>query len=157
MEVTSPNLLNYIKIYDQILDDHTLDVFLRICKEEPNFNDAGLANPGNEQNLINKNIRDVKAWNLVNIGEKSRTKIFWANYFSFKINECIRRYFDDNNLWSENNEWSIKDIQVLKYEKNGKYNRKKIESSSGLVEKEIYKEHNVGDKKKKKGVLVVLD
>ena len=44
-----------------------------------------------------------------------------------------------------------------KYEKNGKYNRKKIESSSGLVEKEIYKEHNVGDKKKKKGVLVVLD
>jgi len=121
MEVTSPNLLNYIKIYDQILDSHTLDIFLRVCTQEPNFNEAGLANPENQLNLINKNIRDVKAWNLVNIGEKSRTKVFWANYFSFKFDECIRRYFDDNNLWSENNEWSIKDIQVLKYEKNGKY------------------------------------
>tara|TARA_R110000822_G_scaffold112494_2_gene243387 strand:- start:1716 stop:2315 length:600 start_codon:yes stop_codon:yes gene_type:complete len=121
MEITSTNLLSYIKIYDQIIDDHTLDVFLKICKEESNFNEAGLAYSKKENNIVNKNIRDVKSWNLVNIGEESRTKVFWANYFSFKFNEHIRKYFNDNNLWSLNTDWSITDIQVLKYGKNGKY------------------------------------
>lgn len=44
-----------------------------------------------------------------------------------------------------------------KYEKNGKYNRKKIESNSTLVEKEIYTQHIVGKSTMKKGVSIVLD
>tara|TARA_R110000803_G_scaffold94657_2_gene162360 strand:+ start:608 stop:1201 length:594 start_codon:yes stop_codon:yes gene_type:complete len=120
MEITSPNLLNYIKVYDQIMDDHILNTFLKICKEEPNFNKAGVAHSKEQPNFVNKQIRDVKSWNLFNIGEKSRTKIFWANYFCFKFNKFLKKYSSDNKIPEEN--WSILDMQVLKYEKNGKYN-----------------------------------
>jgi len=44
-----------------------------------------------------------------------------------------------------------------KYEKNGKYNRKKIETNSTLVEKEIYRPNSVGKFTNKKGISILLD
>jgi hypothetical protein len=44
-----------------------------------------------------------------------------------------------------------------KYEQGGKYNRKKIDSKSGLIEQEQYKESYVGKAKKKKGVPILMD
>ena len=120
MEITSTKLLDYIRVYDNILNKETLNVFLRICGENPNFNEAGITRSKEEPNFVNKQIRDVKSWGLVNIGEESITNVFWANYFSFKFNESIKRYNEDiGNIFSN---CSITDIQVLKYEKNGKYN-----------------------------------
>jgi len=121
MEIVYPNLLNYIRVYDDILGKQTLQTFLKICKENFDYKEAGITHSKKEPNLVNKQIRDVKTWSLGNISEKSRTNVFWANYFSFKFNEHIRKYFNDNNLWSLNTDWSITDIQVLKYGKNGKY------------------------------------
>ena len=44
-----------------------------------------------------------------------------------------------------------------KYEKNGKYNRRKIENNSILVEKENYTVVNIGKSRNKKGVPIVID
>ncbi len=44
-----------------------------------------------------------------------------------------------------------------KYEKNGKYSRKKVESNSALVEKEIYTPQSVGKISNKKGISILLD
>ena len=120
MEITSTKLLDYIRVYDNILNKETLNVFLRICGENPNFNEAGITRSKEEPNFVNKQIRDVKSWGLVNIGEESITNVFWANYFSFKFSESIKKYSQDigNSFF----DFSIKDIQVLRYEKNGKYN-----------------------------------
>jgi len=120
MEITSTNLLDYIKTYDDILNKQTLKVFLRICEENLNYVEAGITRSEEEYNFVNKNIRDVKSWNLVNIGEESKTKVFWANFFSSKFNEYIQKYNQD--IGNSISSFSIKDIQVLKYEKNGKYN-----------------------------------
>tara|TARA_R110000803_G_scaffold54619_1_gene111351 strand:- start:1136 stop:1729 length:594 start_codon:yes stop_codon:yes gene_type:complete len=120
MEIVYPNLLNYIRVYDDILGKQTLQTFLKICKENFDYKEAGITHSKKEPNLVNKQIRDVKTWSLGNISEKSRTNVFWANYFSFKFNESIKRYNEDiGNIFSN---CSITDIQVLKYEKNGKYN-----------------------------------
>tara|TARA_R110000822_G_scaffold276964_1_gene398926 strand:- start:235 stop:828 length:594 start_codon:yes stop_codon:yes gene_type:complete len=120
MEVTSTNLLDYIKVYDDILSKQTLNTFLKICKEKNNFKEAGITHSKEKLNFVNKQIRDVKYWQLVNIGEENRTNVFWANYFSFKFTESIRRYNEDIGNPSSN--FSVNDIQVLKYEKDGKYN-----------------------------------
>jgi len=120
MEITDAHLLNYIRIYDDVLNKKTLDVFLKICKKEPDFNEAGITHSKEKPNFINKKIRDVKSWNLINMGEESRTKIFWANYFCFTFNKFLKIYANDNQMPEQN--WSIEDIQVLRYEKNGKYN-----------------------------------
>ena len=120
MEMTFTNLIDYIKIYDDILSEKTLKVFLKICEENLNYNEAGISHSKEKPNFVNKNIRDVKSWSLVNIGEESRTKVFWANYFSLKFNESLQKY--NHDIGNSNFSFSIKDIQVLKYEKNGKYN-----------------------------------
>tara|TARA_R110000851_G_C13083762_1_gene566053 strand:+ start:1205 stop:1795 length:591 start_codon:yes stop_codon:yes gene_type:complete len=118
MEIVSPPLQNYIKIYDDIMDKNTLNTFLKICKENPNFNEAGIVSSKENPNLINKEYRDVKMWSLNNIGEKSITNVFWANYLSFKFKEALKKYSNDNNILSSGN---LLEMQVLKYEKNGKY------------------------------------
>jgi len=119
MEITSTNLLDYIKIYDNILSKQTLNVFLKICREKNNFEDAGITRSKEELNFVNKNIRDVKYWHLANIGIEEKTNIFWANYFAFKFHEYIKKFNEDIGNPSSN--FSINDIQVLKYGKNGKY------------------------------------
>jgi len=119
MEITSTNLLDYIKIYDNILSKQTLNVFLKICKEKNNFEDAGITRSKEELNFVNKNIRDVQYWHLANIGIEEKTNVFWANYFAFKFNEYIKKFNEDIGNPSSN--FSINDIQVLKYGKSGKY------------------------------------
>ena len=53
------NLIDYIRVYDDVLNKKTLDVFLKLCEENHNFKDAGLASKENG-NRINKKIRDEK-------------------------------------------------------------------------------------------------
>jgi|TARA_R110000803_G_scaffold53828_2_gene110399 hypothetical protein len=120
MEITYPNLLNYIRVYDDVLDKQVLQTFLKICEENPNFNEAGITRSKEEPNFVNKQIRDVKSWGLVNIGEESKTNVFWANYFHFKFMESLQRY--NQEIGNSFSNFSIKDMQVLKYEKHGKYN-----------------------------------
>ena len=120
MEIVPSTLQSYIKIYDKVMSENNSQVFLRICKEHLNFKDAGVVASKENTNVINKDIRDVQAWSLINIGENSRTNVFWANYFCFKFNIYLDKYANDNQITSPG--WSILDMQVLKYEKNGKYN-----------------------------------
>tara|TARA_R110000772_G_scaffold48782_2_gene111561 strand:+ start:605 stop:1198 length:594 start_codon:yes stop_codon:yes gene_type:complete len=120
MEMIPSTLQSYIKIYDEVMQKNTLNIFLKICKENPNFNDAEVVNTDkNKPFIIDKKIRDVKKWDLHNINEKNITNVFWANYLCHKFNKVLKQYSDDNEIFSK---WSILDIQVLKYEKNGMYN-----------------------------------
>ena len=112
------NLIDYIRVYDDVLNKKTLNVFLQLCEENHNFKDAGLASKENG-NRINKKIRDVKSWPLFNIGPESKTEVFWANYFTFKFNEYVQKY--NKSIQNEEINFLVKDIEVLKYEKNGKY------------------------------------
>lgn len=118
MEINSSNLIDYIKIYDDILNEKTLNVFLKICEENPNFIDAALAS-NEDNNPINKEIRNVKCWPLFNIGPESKTTVFWANYFNFIFKEYIQKY--NKSIKNVETNFIVKDIEVLKYEKNGKY------------------------------------
>jgi len=118
MEINSSNLIDYIRVYDDILNKKTLNVFLKICEENPNFIDAGLSSK-EQNNSVNKKIRDVKSWPLFNIGIESRTTVFWANYFNSIFTEYIQRY--NRSIGNEETNFILKDIEVLKYKKNGKY------------------------------------
>ena len=118
MEMNSSKLLDYIRVYDDVLSKPTLDVFLKICGENVNFSDAGLASREND-NPINKEIRDVKSWPLFNIGPESRTEVFWCNYFTFTFRKFIQKY--NKSIGNPELGFILKDIEVLKYEKNGKY------------------------------------
>ena len=118
MEINSSNLIDYIRVYDDILNKKTLNVFLKICEENPNFIDAGLSSK-EQNNSVNKKIRDVKSWPLFNIGIESRTTVFWANYFNSIFTEYIQRY--NKSIGNEETNFILKDIEVLKYKKNGKY------------------------------------
>ena len=118
MEINSSNLIDYIRVYDDILNKKTLNVFLKICEENPNFIDAGLSSK-EQNNSVNKKIRDVKSWPLFNIGIESRTTVFWANYFNSIFTEYIQRY--NRSIGNEEKNFILKDIEVLKYKKNGKY------------------------------------
>jgi len=57
----------------------------------------------------------------------------------------------------DNNRRKGSDKKREKYDKNGKYNRKKKESISGLVEQEKFTENTVGKTNIKKEVSIVLD
>ena len=118
MEINSSNLIDYIRVYDDILNKKTLNVFLKICEENPNFIDAGLSSK-EQNNSVNKKIRDVKSWPLFNIGIESRTTVFWANYFNSIFTEYIQRY--NRSIGNEETNFILKDTEVLKYKKNGKY------------------------------------
>mgnify|MGYP003666259344 FL=1 len=123
MEIVPSPLQSYIKIYDEVMEKNVLNTFLKICKENPNFNDAEIASFEKNKpffNYIDKKIRDVKKWDLHNINEKNITNVFWANYLCFKFNKCLKEY--SNNIASSFLECSILEMQVLKYEKNGMYN-----------------------------------
>tara|TARA_R110000824_G_scaffold36031_1_gene112278 strand:+ start:1476 stop:2078 length:603 start_codon:yes stop_codon:yes gene_type:complete len=123
MEIVPSPLQSYIKIYDEVMEKNVLNTFLKICKENPNFNDAEIASFEKNKpffNYIDKKIRDVKKWDLHNINEKNITNVFWANYLCFKFNKCLKEYY--NNIESSFLGCSILNIQVLKYEKNGMYN-----------------------------------
>jgi hypothetical protein len=118
MEIDSSNLSEYIRVYDDILSERTLNVFLKICEENSIFNHAGLASKENN-NPIDKKIRDVKSWPLFNIGVESRTSVFWSNYFNFVFRQHIKRYNKD--IENRESNCQVNDIEVLKYVKNGKY------------------------------------
>ena len=118
MEIDSSNLSEYIRVYDDILSERTLNVFLKICEENSIFNHAGLASKENN-NPIDKKIRDVKSWPLFNIGVESRTSVFWSNYFNFVFRQHIKRYNKD--IGNRESNCQVNDIEVLKYVKNGKY------------------------------------
>tara|TARA_R100000900_G_scaffold27948_1_gene21988 strand:+ start:3719 stop:4312 length:594 start_codon:yes stop_codon:yes gene_type:complete len=120
MEIESAHLTSYIKIYDEFFNPDTSDIFLKICKDHPTFKDAGIIKD-KEVWFIDKEVRDVKMWVLGNLGEKSRTNIFWTNYFAYKLNEYLKKYALDNKI-KFSSAWCIQDMQVLKYEKGGKYN-----------------------------------
>ena len=120
MEIKSSTLQSYIKIYDEVMEKNVLNTFLKICKEHPNFTDASVVGSKEKPNVIDKKIRDVKKWDLHNINEKNITSVFWANYLCFKFNEALKKY--SNNTADLFSGWSILNIQVLKYEKNGMYN-----------------------------------
>jgi hypothetical protein len=120
MEIDSSNLLNYIKIYDNIMNKDTLDIFKKICDENPNFNDASVVGTQEVPNVVDKKIRDVQCWDLANLGEKSRTNIFWTNYLSYIFNEYIGIYAKDTEI-QEQGKCSLLNMQVLKYKENGKY------------------------------------
>tara|TARA_R110000803_G_scaffold53388_2_gene109605 strand:+ start:86 stop:682 length:597 start_codon:yes stop_codon:yes gene_type:complete len=120
MEIVPSTLQSYIKIYDKIMKEDALNTFLKICKENPNFNEAEIVSGNkNKPYLVDKKIRDVKKWDLQNLKEKNITTVFWTNYLCSKFNKNLEQYANDTEVLFSS--WSVLDIQVLKYEKKGMY------------------------------------
>jgi len=111
------NLINYIKVYENVLDEETLNNFLKVCETNQNFKDAAIVD--NVKEKLDLKIRKTKTWSLINsINEKSLTSVHWCNYlinvFSEKIGEYFSVFKGDLNVF-------INDIQVLKYDVGGHY------------------------------------
>jgi len=119
MEITKPNstlLNNYIRIYDNVLSEEVLNNFIKICKNQSVFEDGQII--GSDKEIVNKQVRDTKIWNLSNINEESLTTVHWCNYYGFIFNKYFRRYFTELNI---NDSFRLSTIQVLKYTKGGHY------------------------------------
>tara|TARA_R100001086_G_C11726335_1_gene228360 strand:+ start:92 stop:673 length:582 start_codon:yes stop_codon:yes gene_type:complete len=115
MEIT-----NYIKIYDNVLKKETLKNFLKVCESRKEFLDAAVVVDSRKDcTIVDKKVRDVKVWNLVNLKEKSRTNVFWANFFCFLITNYFKTYGKEIGMTHTNEQ--VQSIQLLKYENNGHY------------------------------------
>jgi Rps23 Pro-64 3,4-dihydroxylase Tpa1-like proline 4-hydroxylase len=113
---THAHLLEYIHIVDGVLPPETLESFLKICNNYPDFQSGKIL--GNN-NSVDEKIRKTKIWYLKSIQEKSLTTVHWANFLQFIFNQLIKEYRNVKNL--DNFNVGINDIQVLKYQKTSHY------------------------------------
>ena len=115
MEIT-----DYIKIYDNVLKKETLKNFLKVFESRKEFLEAAVVVDSRKDcTIVDKKVRDVKVWNLVNLKEKSRTNVFWANFFCFLITNYFKTYGKEIGMTHTNEQ--VQSIQLLKYENNGHY------------------------------------
>jgi len=125
VEDQKTSISNYIRVYDNVLPKNTLDKFLRICEQQTKFEQGKIIKntPSNEDpNTINTKIRDTLIWYFTNSDfEKSLTDIHWCSFWVFKIKDYINKYFNDLGIDPSKSGATIKDIQVLKYVRQGHY------------------------------------
>ena len=51
------NLINYIKVYENLLDEETLNNFLKVCETNKNFKDAAIVD--NTKEKVDLKIRGI--------------------------------------------------------------------------------------------------
>jgi len=107
----------YIKIYQNILHDETLNNFIEVCKTEKKFKDAKIVRPKGE--VIEPQVRQTQVWPLHNgMHEKSFTTIHWSNYLLNTFSKYVQKYLSEI---SQDLTVQLNDIQVLKYNVGGHY------------------------------------
>lgn len=119
MEISNQSLQGYIKIYDNIFKEDQLNNFVKLCNDRKEFNQAVIMGSEENPNIVDKKIRNVEVWDLGNIGVKSRTDIYWANYLCFLFTKYLRRYAEETEI--NTGDESIINIQILKYKNYGHY------------------------------------
>jgi len=118
MEIKNLNLVDYIKVYDSVIEERVLETFLEICKDKKYV--PGLIG-GNTKGILNTNIRKADLWNLSN-KDKSLTTVNWYNFFryffSLKHEEYMLNFKNDIIPLIIP---KINEIQILKYEVESHY------------------------------------
>ena len=119
MEIKNTKLNDYIKIFDSIVKEETLENFIEICNNH-NF-EAGKIVGKNGKNVVEQNTRKTDVWALSNLNS-SLTTVHWYNFFQKVFG---LKYIEYMNFFSNNRVGisvpNIFDIQVLKYKKNFYY------------------------------------
>ena len=112
-------LESYVRLYDNVFKEETLDVFLKICNSNHfHYEGAKVLTPNGGQSL-DTDIRNVKSMGLSNLYSKSLTTAHWASLLLNKFTSGIKTYITDLNM--DNFGCRINDIQVLKYVPGGHY------------------------------------
>jgi len=111
-------LESYVRIYDNILSDETLDIFLKICDSNHfDYDNAKILD--SEGETFDSSIRNVQSKPLSNLYAKSITTSHWASLLLNKFTNGISNYVKD--LEMKDFGCRINDIQVLKYIPGGHY------------------------------------
>lgn len=111
------DLHKYIRVYNNFLPEKPLDILLRLCKSYKDFDSASIV--GNKgDGVINEKIRKTKWWPL-QWNSKSLTDVHWHNFLCKLFSEAIKEYINFYDLGPNN--FSVENIQVLKYSGGGHY------------------------------------
>ena len=104
---------DYIKIFDNFIEEEELRILTKVCKVREFSKYGELA-----RGALDKEIRNVKIWEMEHLKTNNYTQIFWTNFFGHTFKKAIKKYADNFKL----NSWfNILDIQILKYTPGGHY------------------------------------
>ena len=117
------NLVNYIRIYKNIVYENIHKNLIEISKSSiPKFKKASVNEtnrPGVHKSRVVENIRSTEHWPLDNINNDSKTGQYMCNLFKNIFSTNIRKYMESVGL--NNTGFSIQNIELLKYTKDGHY------------------------------------
>jgi len=113
-------LTDYVVVFHDVIPEKVLENFLDFCKESDEFNKAEVIgeNNMNNQDIVRENIRKTLTMHLQSFGEKSLTKVHWANFFNRTFTDFINNYREKIGT---SELFHIESIEVLKYVNNGFY------------------------------------
>tara|TARA_R110000744_G_scaffold4641_1_gene16701 strand:+ start:719 stop:1303 length:585 start_codon:yes stop_codon:yes gene_type:complete len=116
MEINT-SLDKYIKVFNNAIPNDVLENLIKICKESPHFQQAGIIG-NNSKNVLNEKIRKTFSWGMKNMGVKSLTEVHWTNFLYNVFNQSIDKYLKSIDI---NENYLVNDIQILKYDVGGHY------------------------------------
>jgi hypothetical protein len=110
------NLESYIRVYEDTIPPETISSLIKYSNKRE-YRDCGIGT----ENIVDKNVRNVKAYSLTNWDCKSKSQIHWCNY----LMNGFRKYFKEYNAEFANKFGTcvegISTLDVLKYEAGGFY------------------------------------
>ena len=117
INLTTPmnNLNSYIMIFNNVLSKNILNTFKKICQGDINYSNGSIVQGKNE--TVDKNVRNVGVYCLSAL-DHSLTMTHWASYLQNIFQEKLNEYSSNLKI---NQNASILDIQILKYETGGHY------------------------------------
>jgi Rps23 Pro-64 3,4-dihydroxylase Tpa1-like proline 4-hydroxylase len=110
------DLQTYIKVYDNCFPVEAIGSILKWVNDKK-FNLGGIG----PDNTIDKKIRDVEIFPLLDCTDNSQTKIHWYNFLAYIVWQTAARYKHELNLDLEL--VYISDISILKYNSGGHYKK----------------------------------
>lgn len=117
-KVDMKKLNSYIRIFDDVLPEKTLNIFDKIVKNHFKFDKASIVKNNQGDQEVNNNIRNTEN-KCLNFNDESLTAVHWLYVLGSFFNKHLNMYIKDFKM----NDFSvtINDMQVLKYEKGGHY------------------------------------
>ena len=116
MEITG-DLEDYVVIFENLLPEKANESLYKVCQSKYfDFQDAYIHN--GTENVLDKNVRNVKTWSLVNYGAPNFTTTHWANMFIAALNKSFKDY---GRLIKSDFIVKLQEINVLHYKPGGFY------------------------------------
>jgi|TARA_R100001015_G_C4616664_1_gene172848 predicted 2-oxoglutarate/Fe(II)-dependent dioxygenase YbiX len=109
------NLVDYIRVWDDIFPKETLINFRKVLDVTEKFEDASIVNGG--EATVNKKHRDTLVWHPSNL-KGSITEAHWTNLLSWAFKKLYEDYFQELKI---NHGVKMTELQILKYGNNGHY------------------------------------